>query len=223
MTIVGRNTQILPDTQLVQKQRIVIGDNCVIGPSVVLGTPPQHFDYYHLNKFDPDLVIRIGNNVIIREFTNVNFPTENRDTVIEDNCFIMSHCHIAHDCQLAKNVVMATGVHLAGHTTILEGASFGLNVCIHQYSTIGAYSMIGMGSIVVKDIPPFLVFVNDLKCYKVNHIGMGRAGFSVQEINEIAQYYDNNEDIKSLRLKRYLDEFYHKRSQNRTIETVRFF
>lgn len=223
MVIVGKNTQILPDTQLVQKRRIAIGDNCIIGPSVVLGTPPQHFDYYHLGKYNPDLIIQIGNNVIIREFTNVNFPTENRDTIIGDNCFIMSHCHIAHDCQLEKDVVLATGTHLAGHTTILEGASLGLNICTHQYSTIGAYTMIGMGSVIVKDIPPFLVYVNDLKCFKVNRVGMERAGFSFREINEIVQYYDNDQSIKSFRLKKHIKEFYTKRNSHRDVAIVRFF
>jgi len=223
MAIIGRNTQILPETQLIQKRRITIGDNCIIGPNVVLGTPPQHFDYYHLNKYSPDLIIRIGNNAVIREFTNVNFPTENRDTIIGDNCFIMSHCHIAHDCQLEKDVVMATGTHLAGHTTILQGASFGLNICTHQYSTIGAYAMIGMGSIITKDIPPFLVYINDLKCYKVNKIGMKRAGFSTQEITEIGRYYDNDRNIKSSRLKKHIKEFNAKRNSHRDIATVRFF
>jgi UDP-N-acetylglucosamine acyltransferase len=47
---------------------------------------------------------------------------------------------------------------ICGHVKILKGANIGANAVIHQRSVIGHYAIVGMGSVVAKDVPP-LAFV----------------------------------------------------------------
>lgn len=197
--------------------RVSIGKNCDIHPSVILATPPQHLDYYRKKKRHDGRII-IGDNVIIREFTNVHLPMR-KNTMIGDNCFIMSHCHIAHDCHIKQDVIIATGVHFAGHTTILKGAYIGLNVSTHQYTTIGAYTMVGMGGIVVKDIPPFLVYKNSV-CYKINETGMRRAGFVKNDVEEVYNYYVDNQRPNNEQIQAYLADFELCRNRKRKIADI---
>lgn len=198
--------------------RVSIGKNCDIHPSVILATPPQHLDYYRKKKrYDGRIII--GDNVIIREFTNVHLPMS-KNTMIGDNCFIMSHCHVAHDCVLEEDVILTTGTHLAGHTYIMRSAGLGLNCCTHQYSTIGSYAMVGMGAIVTKDIPPFVVFNNRYECYKINKIGMLRHGFSAEEVHEVDKYYNFGSNISSDRVYAEIDRFYAIRDPTRKVYTV---
>ena len=199
--------------------RITIGKRCKIHSSVVIGTLPQHLDYYHKKKCNDSGKIIIGNDVIIREFVNIHLPMDDY-TKIGDNNFIMSHCHIAHDCYLEDNVILATGTHLAGYVRIMQDARLGLNCCIHQYTTIGSYSMIGMGSIITKDIPPFVVFNNNYGCYKINKVGMARNGFSESEIREVDTYYHFGSPISSVKVKSQIQSFHALRNPSRKIYSI---
>lgn len=199
-------------------EKIKIGKNCLIHDTVSIGEPPQHLDYYRKGKRHDGRII-IGNNVVIREFTNVHIPTM-RNTIIGDDCFIMSHCHIAHDCVLEEDVIMTTGTHLAGHTYIMRGVGLGLNCCTHQYTTIGSYTMVGMGAIVTKDIPPFTIFNNRYECYKINKTGMQRHGFTATEIAEVEKHYFFNSNISSNRVYVEIDRFYEIRNPTRKVYSV---
>lgn len=196
-------------------ERIKIGEKCQIHNSVVIGTPPQHLDFYYQGKRHDGKII-IGDNVVIREFVNIHLPTR-KDTIIEDNCFIMSHCHIAHDCVLEEKVILATGTHLAGHTHIMRGAKLGLNCCTHQYTTIGSYAMIGMGSVITKDVPPFSVFNNKYGCYRINKVGMIRSGFTLKEAFDLENYYLFHHENMSGRVAKEVKRFQTLRNPSRAI------
>ena len=163
---IGRTTKILQGSIIMGD--ITIKENNIIGPYAIIGTPPQHSGYYK-GEIKSNGSIVIGNGNIIREYTTIHAST-NKTTVIGDNCFLMAHTHVPHDAVLEDNVTLTNNTQIAGHSYIMEGAIVGLNSCVHQYSTIGAYTMLGMGSIVTKDIPPFLIYKN-FKCYKINKIG----------------------------------------------------
>ncbi len=216
---VGENTQLFHGTYL--NGKIVIGSNSLIGPLVVIGSPPQHRKYYANELEDLSLFIEIGSNTVIREFSTVHQPTDNRNTIIGDNCFLMAYSHISHDTQLGDNIVLANNVQIGGHTTIMSNANIGLNVCIHQFSTIGSFSMIGMGSIISKDVPPFVIFYNR-KCRKINKIGLERTGFTEEDISLIADYYSNNQTIDSLpaHISKIINDFHAFRNPQRSIANI---
>jgi UDP-N-acetylglucosamine acyltransferase len=152
---------------------LVIGAGTRIYPHCVIGTGPEH-------KSRPEAgMIRIGAGATIRELTVIQRGTGDRDTEIGDGCFLMDHVHIGHDSVLGPEVTIAPNVVLAGHTRIHRGATIGMSVTFHQFSTIGAYAMVGMGSIVTRDVPPFaLVSGNPARFRRFNTHAFKAAGLA---------------------------------------------
>jgi UDP-N-acetylglucosamine acyltransferase len=154
------------------KGPIVVGANTQIHPHVVIGTEGEH------RTRKPQGTIFIGANVILREHSVVHRGTGDRDTTLGDGCFILSHSYIAHDVVLEAGVTLSPGARLGGHTRVLEGANVGMGAVVHQFSTVGAYAMIGMGAVVTRDVPPFcLVTGNPARNRRFNTYAIDAAGF----------------------------------------------
>ncbi|HSN50535.1 MAG TPA: acyl-ACP--UDP-N-acetylglucosamine O-acyltransferase, partial [Bacteroidales bacterium] len=138
-----------------------------------------------------DTIVKIGNNVTIREFVTINRGTKaSYETVVGDNTLLMAYVHIAHDCIIGNNVVMANGSSLAGHIVVDDWAVIGGIVGIHQFVHIGAHTMISGGSLVGKDVPPYTKAARGPLSYVgVNSIGLRRRGFSMETINKIQDIY----------------------------------
>jgi UDP-N-acetylglucosamine acyltransferase len=165
---------------------VKIGRNGHIFPGAILGAIPQD------KKFGGEqTILEIGNNVTIREYCTINKGTiSSGKTVIKDNALLMAYTHVAHDCIIGKNAILANNVNLAGHVDIGDFAILGGLVAVHQFVKIGAFSMIGGGSLVRKDVPPFIKAAREPLSYiGVNSIGLERAGFSKETINQIQDIY----------------------------------
>lgn len=163
-----------------------IGSNCKIFPGAVVGAIPQDL------KFDGEnSLLKIGNNVTIREYATLNRGTKaNNMTVISDNCLIMAYVHIAHDCILHENVILANNVNLAGHIEMGKYSILGGAAMVHQFVNIGAHSMIGGGSLVRKDVPPYVKAAREPLSYVgVNSVGLRRRGYSNKDIHHIQDIY----------------------------------
>jgi UDP-N-acetylglucosamine acyltransferase len=174
-----------------------IGNNNFIGNHTVIGELCQHsVNKHELNGFKPEdehkREVIIGSNNVIREFTTVHLPTTTEFTLISDNCYLMAYNHVSHDTILRNNVILANNTQIGGHTIIDEFANIGLSSIIHQRSTIGAFCMVGMGSIITKDIPPFLTVLGSpvKEGKKLNEWGLKRYGFE-SSIPAIQSYYQN--------------------------------
>ncbi len=172
---------------------VTIGDNNFFSHHVVIGEVAQNSVHkYELNGY-PDSNRRkivIGSNNVIREFSTVHLPMET-ETKISDNCYLMAYNHISHDTNLENNVILSNNIQIGGFTRIQKFANIGLSSTIHQFSTIGAYAMIGMGSIVSRDVPPFLVAKGaPIKSSgRINEVGLQRNGFSPDDIQIINRVY----------------------------------
>jgi UDP-N-acetylglucosamine acyltransferase len=163
-----------------------IGKNCRIFPGAIVGSIPQDL------KFEGEhSLLEIGDNVTIREYCTINRGTRaNFKTIIGDNTLLMAYVHVAHDCVIGKNCVLANNVNLAGHIQIGDHSILGGMVAIHQFVKIGAYSMIGGGSLVGKDVPPFVKAARYPLSYAgVNSIGLRRKGYPNETINHIQDIY----------------------------------
>ncbi|MGE5424558.1 MAG: acyl-ACP--UDP-N-acetylglucosamine O-acyltransferase [Syntrophothermus sp.] len=177
-TWIGSNVTILEGAR--------IGKNCRIFPGAVISAIPQDL------KFGgEDTIVKIGNNVTIREFVTINRGTKaSYETVIGDNTLLMAYCHIAHDCIVGNNVVMSNGSSLAGHIVVDDWAILAGMVGVHQFVHIGAHAMISGGSLVRKDVPPYTKAAREPISYVgVNSIGLRRRGFSMETINKIQNIY----------------------------------
>lgn len=164
---------------------VIIGEGNEIGPFTTVGTKGEHWDAY---PDHPPGKIIIGNHNIIRELVSIQRPVLTGVTKIGNYCFIMAHCHIPHDACLEDYVQISPGTKIAGHAYLMHHANCGLNTVIHQHRIIGSYTMIGMGSIVTHDIPPFAKYYA-MRIHGANRIGMQRHGFTEEEIRDVEKYY----------------------------------
>lgn len=183
---IGDGCRIGPHTTILDNVRI--GKNCRIYPGAIIGGEPQ--DY----KFGGEVTyVEIGDNTIIREYVTINRGTlkSGRGTTkVGSGCMIMSYAHIAHDCNIADNVVLVSYVGIAGVTDVDEYAIIGGHSAAHQFTHIGAHSMLSGGSMIGKDVPPYIVAGRrPLSFGGVNVIGLRRRGFSNEKIDEIRDIY----------------------------------
>ena len=161
-----------------------IGGKCEIFPFACLGTKSQ--DIKHKGK---KCYVRIGDRTIIREYVTVNSASYDGDqTIIGNDCFILSYCHIAHDCKLGDHVIMSSGAMLAGHVEIEDYAMIGGMVGVVQFRKIGTLAMIGGYSKVDKDVLPFTIADgNPARMRTINKIGMKRVEKSIPSIQIVHQ------------------------------------
>ncbi len=181
---IGDGCWIGPNATVLEGARI--GKHCKIFPNAVVSAIPQDL------KFKGEMTtVEIGDNTTIRECATVNRGTaENQKTIIGENCLIMAYCHVAHDCVIGKNVVLANCVNLAGHVRIEDYVICEGLVAVQQFIRIGAHSFIAGGSLVRKNVPPFVKAAREPLSYVgVNSVGMKRRGFAQESIKLIEDIY----------------------------------
>jgi UDP-N-acetylglucosamine acyltransferase len=174
---IGDNVQI--GSNVLIDSGAIIGRNCKIHHGVVLGTPPQDLKFGGEKTY-----LEIGENTVIREYATINRGTRHRGKVtVGSDCFIMMYAHIAHDCIIGNNVILANSVNIAGHVEVEDYAIIGGVVPVHQFTRIGAHSIIGGGFRVPKDVPPYILAGGyPLRYMGLNIIGLKRRNFSADTI-----------------------------------------
>lgn len=167
----------------------VIGENNRIFPQASVGAPPQDLKYK-----GEECWTRIGDNNMIREFATIHrgTVTGHGETVVGSGNLFMAYSHVAHDCVVGNGVVMANVATLAGHVTVQDNVILGGLVAVHQFVTIGAYCMIGGGTLISLDIPPYMIATSskrEAKLRGLNLIGLKRRGFSDESIGSLKKAY----------------------------------
>ena len=181
---IGDGTWIGPNVTIMDGARI--GKNCRIFPGAVISGEPQDL------KFEGEETLTlIGDNTIIRECVTVNRGTKwSFKTVIGNNCLLMAYAHVAHDCVIGNNVILANNVNLAGHIVIEDFVNIGGVSAVQQFLRIGTQSFITGGSLVRKDVPPFIKAAREPLSYAgVNSVGLKRRGYTAEAISEIHNIY----------------------------------
>ncbi|MXV37438.1 acyl-ACP--UDP-N-acetylglucosamine O-acyltransferase [Flavobacteriaceae bacterium Ap0902] len=181
---IGEGTWIGPNVTIMEGARI--GKNCKIFPGSVISAEPQDLKYE-----GEKTLTYIGDNTVIRECVTINRGTKALGyTKIGNDCLIMATVHVAHDCIVGDHVILVNGVALAGHIEIEEYAIIGGMSAIHQFTHIGRHVLIAGGSLVRKDIPPYVKAARDPISYVgINSIGLRRRGFSSEKITELQNIY----------------------------------
>jgi len=177
-TWIGSNVTIFPGAR--------IGKNCRIFPGAVISAIPQDLKFH-----GEETTVVIGDNTTLRECVTINRGTEDKHTTqVGSNCLLMAYVHLAHDVLVGDNVIIANGVQVAGHVIIENNARIGGLSAIHQFVKVGRHVMIEGGSMVSKDVPPFIKAGRYPLSYEgVNSIGLRRSGFSSEKINDIQDIY----------------------------------
>ena len=182
---IGANTRI--GSHVVLKGPTTIGKNNQIFQYASLGEQPQDKKY----KGEPTELV-IGDNNTIREFCTFNRGTvqDKGVTTIGNDNWIMAYVHIAHDCTIGNNTIFANNASLAGHVDIHDYAILGGFTLIHQFCKVGAHVITAVGSVVFKDIPPYVTAAGyDAKPHGINAEGLKRRGFTSEEITQIKRAY----------------------------------
>ena len=181
---IGKNVTI--DAFAYIDDNVIIGDNCHIFPSAVIGAVPQDLKY----KGEETWTI-IGDNCVLREFVTIHRGTASKGkTVVGNNNLIMAYCHVAHDCILHDNIIMSNVTQLAGEVEIDDYAVIGGGTLVHQFTHIGGHVMIQGGSKINKDVPPFAIVARDPIAFcGINSVGLNRRGFTPDQIHTIQEVY----------------------------------
>lgn len=181
---IGEGTWIGSNVTIMEGARI--GKNCNIFPGAVISAPPQDLKYQ-----GEDTTAEIGDNTTIRECVTINRGTTDRmKTVIGKNCLIMAYSHVAHDCFVGNYCIFSNNTNLAGHITVGDYVVLAGMVAVHQFSTIGNHAFVTGGSLVRKDVPPYVKAAREPLSYVgINSVGLRRRGFTSEKITEIQNIY----------------------------------
>ncbi len=184
---------------------VQIGAGTTLGSHVVLKGPTRIgknnriFQFASVGEDTQDMKYRgeptrleIGDGNIIREFCTLHRGTvqDKALTKIGDHNLFMAYSHVAHDCVVGSHVIMANAASIAGHVLVEDYAILGGFSLIHQFCKIGKHSFSAMGSVISRDIPPYvLVGGQPTKPHGINAVGLERKGFSQDAIRQIKKAY----------------------------------
>lgn len=178
-----------------------VGAYAVIGPGVVLGPDtiveshavlegPSHFGARnHVHSFaviggtpqrrtDSAAVsfgrLVVGDDNVFREHVTVHRGSSG-DTHVGSRCLVMAGAHVAHDAVLGSDVVLANLVQLAGHVVVEDHVNFGGMAGVAQRVRIGEGAFVAAGSMVERDVPPFVIVQGDrARVRAINQVGLKR-------------------------------------------------
>lgn len=186
-------------------ERVRIGAGTVVGPHVTIegvttigannrfyagahiGCDPQDKKY---RKEPTELVIGDGNTVFQHVTIATGTVQDKGITRLGDDNWLMAYSHIGHDCVIGSHAIFANSATMAGHVQVGDYAILGGLSAVHQFCVIGAHAMAGGGSIIVQDLPPFVICEGNRAVARgFNAEGMKRRGFSAEQISAVKRAY----------------------------------
>ncbi|WP_335918748.1 acyl-ACP--UDP-N-acetylglucosamine O-acyltransferase [Shewanella algae] len=200
---IGKNVTIGPWSYI--GADVEIGDDCWIsshvvikGPSII-GKGNRIFQFASVGEDcqdkkyagEPTRLI-MGDNNIIRESVTIHRGTvqDNSETRIGSNNLFMAYVHIAHDCVVGDNVIMANNASIAGHCHVGDWAILGGMTGVHQFVHIGAHAFTAGCSLVLQDVPPFVMASGQAAIPRgLNMEGMKRRGFAKETQQALRRSY----------------------------------
>jgi UDP-N-acetylglucosamine acyltransferase len=182
--VIGDGTWIGPNATVMYGARI--GKNCKVFPSAVVSAIPQDLKFV-----GEETTAEIGDNTTIRECVTVNRGTVAAGkTVVGTNCLLMAYSHVGHDCYIGNNCIIGNATGLAGEVKVDDWAILSGGTLVHQFARIGAHVMVGGGSKIRIDVPPFIKADREPLSYMgLNSVGLTRRGFEKERIDEIHNIY----------------------------------
>jgi UDP-N-acetylglucosamine acyltransferase len=193
---IGPWTVIGPDVEI--DEGTWIGSHVVIQGPTKIGKDNKIFQFASIGADSQDKKFRgertfleIGDRNVIREFCTFNRGTslDTKTLIVNDNLF-MAYVHIAHDCVIGNHTIFANNATLAGHVIVDDYVVLGGFSGASQFCRIGAHGFLTMGSMVEKDVPPFVKVAGFYaKPFGLNTVGMKRRGFAVEKLLYLRRAY----------------------------------
>jgi len=182
-----------------------IGAGTSIGPHVVIrgptriGVANRIFQFASVGE-DPqdkkyggeETSLTIGDGNVVRECATLHRGTvqDSGETRIGSDNLFMAYTHVAHDCRIGDNVIMANAASLAGHVEVQDWAILGGFTIVHQFCRVGAHCFCAMGSVVTKDVPPYVIIGGHPAAPRgINAEGMRRREIDEETIQQLKSAY----------------------------------
>jgi UDP-N-acetylglucosamine acyltransferase len=183
--VLGSGTRV--GSHAVIKGPARIGRNNRLFQFVSVGEDPQD------RKYQGEVTsLEIGDDNVIREYATLHRGTiqDRGITTVGHGNLLMAYTHVAHDCVIGDHVIMANGASLAGHVRVDDYAILGGFSLVHQFCKIGRFSFSGMGSVISRDVIPYVMIGGTpTKPRGINNVGLERSGFSAEAIRQIRKAY----------------------------------
>ncbi|WP_020681902.1 acyl-ACP--UDP-N-acetylglucosamine O-acyltransferase [Marinobacterium rhizophilum] len=207
--IVDASAKVAPDVEVgpwsIIGPDVEIGEGTVIGPHVVVRGPTRIGRHNRIFQFasigeecqdkkyagEPTR-LEVGDHNVFREGVTVHRGTvqDQSLTRIGSHNLFMANTHVAHDCMVGDHVILANNAALAGHVHVGDHAILGGFTAVHQFCHIGAHVMCGAGSVVLKDIPAYVMATgNTATPHGINTEGLRRRGYSPEALRTLRQAY----------------------------------
>ena len=190
---VGPYTVIGPHVRIAA--RTTVGPHCVIEGHTTIGRDNRIFQFNSLGAIPQDkkyagepCELHIGDRNTIREFCtfNIGSPGDAGVTRVGNDNWIMAYVHLAHDCQVGNNTIFANNSQLAGHVHVGDWAILGGFTVVHQFVRIGAHCMTALCSMLVADVPPFVMCQGQPAAARsMNFEGLRRRGWTPERISGV--------------------------------------
>lgn len=194
---VGPWSYIGPD--VVIHEGTTIASHVVIKGATTIGSNNQIFQFSSIGedcqdkKYAGELTyLEVGDSNVFREGCTIHRGTiqDNALTKIGSNNLFMAYAHVAHDCIVGDNVILANSSAIAGHVHVGNSTILGGFTAVHQFCHIGSHVMCGAGTVVLKDIPDYVMATgNPAKPHGINAEGLKRRGFTPEVIRQIKHAY----------------------------------
>lgn len=184
---------------------VQIGDDCVIESHVVIKGPTRigqgnrFFQFCSIGEECQDKKYRgeptelhIGDRNVFREGCTIHRGTiqDNGLTQIGSDNLFMAYVHVAHDCVIGNQNILANNATVAGHVHVGDYVILGGFTGVHQFCKIGSHAFAAVNSVVVQDIPPFVMAQGHNAVPRtINSEGLRRRGFTAAEITNIKRAY----------------------------------
>lgn len=194
---------------------VSLGNNNKIYPYSFIGGDAQMHYVEHKKEINSDFEITIGNENFFREFTTVHLPSLDQTKIGDRNIF-MAYSHVPHDARIGDNVKVTNNVQIAGFSIIQSNVYLGMSSSIQQRLVIGYGTIVGMGTVVSRSIPPCTTYTGNPQVFRgVNLRGLRALQWDKAKMIEIKQIYSsflteqkiNYELIKDKTIKKIFDQF----------------
>ena len=189
--IIGANVKIGAGT--------TIGSHTVIEGFTTIGVDNRISHFASLGGVPQDMKYKgeftqliIGDRNTIREFTTLHTGTVQAKGVtrIGNDNWIMAYVHIAHDCEVGSHTIFSSNAQIAGHVVVEDWAILGGMSGVHQFVRIGQHSMLGGASVLVQDLPSYVIAAGDKAIpHGLNAEGLKRRDFDTEEIAALRHAY----------------------------------
>ena len=143
-------------TAILNDPYVILGKNVKIGPGCTIGFDGFGYEKNEVGeyeKFPHYGRVIIGDDVDIGANVNIDRGTLG-DTVIGSGTKIDSLSHIAHNVQIGKNCIIVCLTCLSGGVKIRDGVWVAPLVGIKEGVEVGENALVGLGSIVIRDVAP---------------------------------------------------------------------